>query len=268
MLDILRDQDLSKILDNTKISKVLSETEIKQLMGSIAQDVGGGAHSTISDSGKVGAYGFNLEALQTVGAVAPNAIEKTLENIKKNVPDISVLTKKTWVRAQASDSLAKFGLGGLLGKNLGKNFALDALNKLGLPIPTNIGNVGNNLNFAALADPKIWTAKPGSAAETANRVVNEANGSVGTAVSSVKNTLSREVSGLTTKIAVVGTPTNSNEVLSTTNKMVKTITKTLTTSAVNSATALITNSVKLPSATRVSFDSVSKEIDRKTSAVN
>jgi hypothetical protein len=268
MLDILRDQDLSKILDNTKISKVLSETEIKQLMGSIAQDVGGGAHSTISDSGKVGAYGFNLEALQTVGAVAPNAIEKTLENIKKNVPDISVLTKKTWVRSQASDSLAKFGLGGLIGKNLGKNFALDALNKLGLPIPTNIGNVGNNLNFAALADPKIWTAKSGSAAETANRVVNEANGSVGTAVSSVKNTLSREVSGLTTKIAVVGTPTNSNEVLSTTNKMVKTITKTLTSSAVNSATALITNSVKLPSATKVSFESVSKDIDRKTSAVN
>ena len=85
MLDILRDQDLSGILDKTKISKVLSETEIKQVMGSIAHDVGGGSHSTISDSGKVGAYGFNLEALQTVGAVAPNAIEKTLENIKKNV---------------------------------------------------------------------------------------------------------------------------------------------------------------------------------------
>lgn len=269
MLDILRDQDLSsKILDNTKISKVLSETEIKQLMGSIAQDVGGGAHSTISDSGKIGAYGFNLEALQTVGAVAPNAIEKTLENIKKNVPDISTLTKKTWIREQASDPVGKFGLGGLSGKNLGKNFALDSLNKLGLPIPTNIGNVGNNLNFAALADPKIWTAKAGSAAETANKVVNEANGSVGSGVSSVKNILSKEVSGLTTKIAVVGTPEQSNEVLSTTNKMVSTMTKTLTNSATKSATALITNSVSLPSATKIVFEDVSKQINRKTSAVN
>jgi len=268
MLDVLLKQDLSKILDNTKISKVLPETDIKKLMGSIAHDVGGGSHSTISDSGKVGAYGFNLEALQTVGAVAPNAIEKTLENIKKNIPGISILTKKTWIRAQASDSTKKFGLGGLLGKNLGKNFALDALNKLGLPIPTKIGNVGNNLNFAALANPKIWTAKSGSAAETALKVVNAANGSVGSAVSSVKNILSKEVSGLTTKIAVVGTPAQSNEVLNTTNKMVKTITKTLTTSAVKSATSLITNSVKLPSATKSAFELVSKEIDRKTSATN
>jgi len=268
MLDVLLDQDLSKILDNTKISKILSDTEIKQLMGSIAHDVGGGSHSTISDSGKVGAYGFNLEALQTVGAVAPNAIEKTLQNIKKNVPDISVLTKKTWIREQSTDSLAKFGLGGLIGKNLGKNFALDALNKLKLPIPTNIGNVGNNLNFAALADPKIWTAKVGSAAATANTVVNQANGSVGAAVSSVKSTLSKEGSGLTTKIALTTSATGSNEVLSTTNKMVKTMTKALTSSAVKSATALITNSVKLPTETRVAFELVSKQIDTKTSAVN
>jgi hypothetical protein len=69
MLDLLRDQKLSGILDNTKISKVLPETDIKKLMASIAQDVGGGSHSTISDSGKLGAYGFNLEALQTVGAL-------------------------------------------------------------------------------------------------------------------------------------------------------------------------------------------------------
>jgi hypothetical protein len=268
MLDILRDQDLSGILDKTKISKVLSETEIKQVMGSIAHDVGGGSHSTISDSGKVGAYGFNLEALQTVGAVAPNAIEKTLENIKKNIPDISSLVKKTWVREQASDALGKLGLSGLIGKNLGKNFALDALNKLKLPIPTNIGNVGNNLNFAALADPKIWTAKPGSAAETAINVVNQANGSITSAVSSVKNTLSKEVSGLTTKIALSRSESGSNEVLSTTNKMVSTMTKTLTASATKSATALITNSVKLPSATKVAFELVSKQIDNKTSAVN
>ena len=268
MLDVLLKQDLSKILDNTKISKVLSETEVKQLMGSIAHDVGGGSHSTISDSGKVGAYGFNLEALQTVGAVAPNAIEKTLENIKKNVPDISSLTKKTWIREQASDPLGKFGLSGLSGKNLGKNFALDSLNKLGLPIPTNIGNVGNNLNFAALSDPKIWVAKAGSAAETASKVVNEANGSITSATSSVKNTLSKEVSGITSKVSLTTSQTQSNEVLSTTDKMVKTITKTLTNSATQSATALITNSVKLPSATKIVFEDVSKQINTKTSVVN
>lgn len=268
MLDILRDQDLTKILDNTKISKVLSETEIKQLMASIAQDVGGGSHSTISDSGKVGAYGFNLEALQTVGAVAPNAIEKALEKIKKNVPDISSLTKKTWIREQASDPLGKLGLGGLIGKNLGKNFALDALNKLNLPIPTNIGNVGNNLNFAALSDPKIWTAKIGSAADIANKVINQANGSITSAVSSVKGTLSTEVPGLTTKIAVVGTATQSNEVLSTTNKMVNSITKTLTASATKSATALITDSTKLPPVVKTAFEDVSNQISRKTLAVN
>jgi hypothetical protein len=268
MLDVLLKQDLSKILDNTKISKVLSETEVKQLMGSIAHDVGGGSHSTISDSGKVGAYGFNLEALQTVGAVAPNAIEKTLENIKKNVPDISSLTKKTWIREQASDPLGKFGLSGLGGKNLGKNFALDALNKLGVSIPTNIGSVGNNLNFAALSDPKIWTAKIGSAAETATKVVNEANGSITSATSSVKNTLSAEVSGITSKVSLTTSQTQSNEILSTTNKMVSTMTKTLTKSATQSATALITNSVKLPSATKVAFEDVSKQINRKTSAVN
>jgi len=268
MLDVLLKQDLSKILDNTKISKVLSETEVKQLMGSIAHDVGGGSHSTISDSGKLGAYGFNLEALQTVGAVAPNAIEKTLENIKKNVPDISSLTKKTWIREQASDPLGKFGLSGLGGKNLGKNFALDALNKLGVSIPTNIGSVGNNLNFAALADPKIWTAKAGSAAETATKVVNEANGSITSATSSVKNTLSTEVSGITSKVSLTTSQTQSNEILSTTNKMVSTMTKTLTKSATQSATALITNSVKLPSATKVAFEDVSKQITTKTSVVN
>lgn len=268
MLDLLRDQKLSGILDNTKISKVLPETDIKKLMASIAQDVGGGSHSTISDSGKLGAYGFNLEALQTVGAVAPNAIEKTLENIKKNVPDISSLTKKTWIRAQAADALGKFGLDALSGKNLGKNFALDIFNKLKLPIPTKIGNVGNNLNFAALADPKIWTAKIGSAAETANKVVNQANGSVTSAVSSVKNTLSKEVPGLTAKISLTTSSSGDTEVLNTTNKLVKNVTKTLTASAAKTATALITNSVKLPSATKVAFEAVSKEIDRKTSLTN
>jgi len=268
MLDVLLKQDLSKILDNTKISKVLSETEVKQLMGSIAHDVGGGSHSTISDSGKLGAYGFNLEALQTVGAVAPNAIEKTLENIKKNIPGISILTKKTWIREKASDPLGKFGLSGLGGKNLGKNFALDALNKLGVSIPTNIGSVGNNLNFAALADPKIWTAKVGSAAETATKVVNQASGSIASAISSVKNTLSNEVSGITSKVSLTTSQTQSNEVLSTTNKMVSTITKTLTKSATQSATALITNSLKLPSATKVAFEDVSKQITTKTSVVN
>jgi hypothetical protein len=268
MLGVLRDQKLSGILNNTKLSKVLPETDIKKLMGAIAQDVGGGSYSTISDTGKLGAYAMNLEALQTVGAVAPNAVEKTLENIKKNIPGISILTKKTWIRAQASDSTKKFGLGGLIGKNLGKNFALDALNKLGLPIPTKIGNVGNNLNFAALADPKIWTTKIGSAAATANKVVNEANGSVKSATSLVKNTLSKEVSGLTTKIALTSSASGDSEVIRTTNKMVKTITKTLTTSAVKSSTALITNSVKLPSLTKNAFEKVSTEIDRKTSATN
>ena len=268
MLDILRDQKLSGILNNTKISKVLPETDIKKLMASIAQDSGGGSHSTISDTGKLGAYAMNLEALQAVGAVAPNAVEKTLENIKKNNPSISTLIKKAWIRSKAADKDKKFGLGGLIGKNLGKNFALTALKKLGLPIPAKIGNVGNNLNFAALADPKIWTAKPGSAAETALKIVNAANGSTKSATSTIKDVLSKQVPSLTTKLAVVGTPKASDEVVSTTNKMVKTITKTLTSSALKSATELITKSTKLPPGVKKAFEKVSKDIDRKTAATN
>lgn len=268
MLGVLRDQKLSGILNNTKISKVLPETDIKKLMASIAQDSGGGSHSTISDTGKLGAYAMNLEALQAVGAVAPNAVEKTLENIKKNIPGISKLTKKLWIRKEASDPTKKFGLGGLIGKNLGKNFALDALKKLGLPIPTKIGNVGNNLNFAALADPKIWTTKPGSAAETALKIVNAANGSTKSATSTIKDVLSKQVPSLNTKIVLTSSVSGENEVVSTTNKMVKTITKTLTSSAEKSATELVTKSTKLPPGVKKAFEKVSKEIDRKTTATN
>ena len=268
MLGVLRDQKLSGILNNTKISKVLPETDIKKLMASIAQDSGGGSHSTISDTGKLGAYAMNLEALQAVGAVAPNAVEKTLENIKKNIPGISKLTKKLWIRKEASDPTKKFGLGGLTGKNLGKNFALDALKKLGLPIPTKIGNVGNNLNFAALADPKIWTTKPGSAAETALKIVNAANGSTKSATSTIKDVLSKQVPSLNTKIVLTSSVSGENEVVSTTNKMVKTITKTLTSSAEKSATELVTKSTKLPPGVKKAFEKVSKEIDRKTTATN
>ena len=265
----LFDQDITGFISGTKLASTFSDTDIKKLMFSIANDVSGGDPQSIGKTGKVGAYGFNLEALQEVGAVVPNAIEKTLDNIKKKVGDpLATLTKKTWVRSAAADPLGKLGLSGLAGKNLGKNFALDALNKFKIGIPANISPaVANNINFAALADPKIWVAKPGSAADIANKVVSGSVGKAQTLVSKSTNLVTSTKSSIQ---STINTATNINVAQKAVDQSVNKLSKTLQSSVIKTVTdiKLSVDSAKLPSVSKLAFKSAANSIVQNSSAVN
>lgn len=265
----LFDQDITGFITGTKLASTFSDTDIKKLMFSIANDVSGGDPQNVGKTGKVGAYGFNLEALQEVGAVVPNAIEKTLENIKKKVGDpLASLTKKTWIRSAASDPIAKLGLSGLAGKNLGKNFALDALNKLKIGIPSNISpSVANNLNFAALADPKVWVAKPGTAADIANKLTGGTVGKAQTLVSKTTNLINSTKSSIQTTI---NTATDINIAQKSVDQSVNKLSKSLQSSVLKTVTdiKLTTDSIKLPSVSKLAFQSAANSIVQSSTTVN
>lgn len=265
----LFDQDITGFIAGTKLASTFSDTEIKKLMFSIANDVSGGDPQSIGKTGKVGAYGFNLEALQEVGAVVPNAVEKTLENIKKKVGDpLAILTKKTWIRSAAADPLGKLGLSGLTGKNLGKNFALDALNKLKIGIPSNLSlSVANNLNFAALADPKVWVAKPGSAADIANKAVS---GAVGKAQSLVSNTTTLISSTKNSIQNTINSATDINLTQRVVGQSVNKLSNSLQASVTKTATDIQTSFsvAKIPSASKIAFNAATTSIVTSSSTVN
>jgi len=265
----LLNHDITTFISGTKLGLTLPDTEIKKLMMAVATHVSDGDAAAVGKSGKMGAYGFNLEALQAVGAVVPGAVEKTLENIKKRVGNpLDSLTKKTWLRSSAADPLGKLGLSGLTGKNLGKNFALDALNKFKIGVPTGIPlSVANNLNFAAMADPKIWVAKAGSAAEIANKTITGSVGKVDSLLSSTTKQITSSVTSITNKINNSGNQATSlTASIQSVDKLSKSVQSSITSTVSSISSAL--SSAKLPSPSSIAFTDVGNQIVQNATALN
>jgi len=265
----LLNHDITTFISGTKLGVTFDDTDIKKLMMSIATDISDGDSASVGKTGKMGAYGFNLEALQTVGAVVPGAIDKTLDNIKKKIGNpLDSLTKKTWLRSSAADPLGKLGLSGLTGKNLGKNFALDVLNKFKIGVPTGIPlAAANNLNFAAMADPKIWVAKAGSAAEIANKTISGAVGKAESLLSNSTTKINSSVNSINNKINNSGDQTTTlTASLQSVDKLSKSIQSSVTSTVTDISSAL--SAARLPAPSSVAFKSVGSQITQSATALN
>jgi len=185
MRDELLNAVITDTVRSTELSKRLSTSQIKKLMLSIADDVGNGSKSNIGPTGKLGAYGFNVDALQEVGVLVDGAKDKLINNLQSGELD----RVKNSVSAEFDPLSGGFSLGPL-GKNVHGSFVDTLKDKIGGYLPDNVNlAAANNLNFGALADPSVWKAPVGSAANSVSSAVGTATGTINSVSSNITNNL-------------------------------------------------------------------------------
>ena len=171
---------LSDALGNTQIGP-LTQEEIVKLMETIAQDVSKKNYSFVALDGKMGAYGFNAQSLETVGVLKPESCDRLLKKYEKEQAEIlEEPVVKEWDKTKSDDLFLKLGLEPKIGKRIGVDYAKKAKESLGLSY--NLEDISpdkkSNVNFAALATPSMWSTPQGSAAHTFVAGVNTATAAI------------------------------------------------------------------------------------------
>lgn len=250
MREQILNQDFSSILSGTSLGSGLSEADVKKLMVNIADDIGGGSSTTIGSTGKIGAFGFNVDALQEVGALVPDAKEKLLKNASLNTDLLDRV--KTKVTKEFNPLSGGFSLDSL-GKNLQGSLLDKVKDKIGTVLPDNINLASaNNLNFAALSDPSLWKAPVGSATDNLQKTLGTSINSISNVSSNLKSDLAAVKSNILSRVksdvpGIDGLASHENTII----ELSKTINSSLTTLRDN-----------LPSSTKVNLpENIGSDVD-------